>query len=133
MHNAKIGGILAIISGAFGVLGGILGAIFSIYMIGSMYGQGYVYGTPPQFTQFMTIFYSAIGVFFAIVGILGIVGGVFALKRRRWGLALAGAIAGTVTFFPCGIPSIIYVTMAKPEFAAQQLPASPEQSIPGLS
>ena len=65
----------------------------------------------------MTVFYSAIGLFYALVGVLGIVGGVFALKKNRWSLALAGAIAGTVTFFPCGIPAIIFVTLAKQEFS----------------
>jgi uncharacterized membrane protein HdeD (DUF308 family) len=68
----------------------------------------------------LTIFYSIIGILFVLVGILGIVGGVFALRKKNWGVALAGAIAGCVTFFPCGIPAIIFVTLAKPEFSARR-------------
>ena len=71
----------------------------------------------------MVVFYAAIGLLFALVGVLGIVGGIFAIKKKRWGLALAGAIAGTVTFFPCGIPAIIFVTLGKPEFSAPETPA----------
>jgi hypothetical protein len=49
--------------------------------------------------------------------VLAIVGGAFALKKRHWPLALAGAIAGTITFFPCGIPAIIFVSLGKEEFS----------------
>jgi hypothetical protein len=59
----------------------------------------------------------------ALIGALGIVGGVYAIKKKHWALALAGAIAGTVTFFPCGIPAIIFVSLGKEEFTAgEQLP-----------
>jgi len=37
-----------------------------------------------------------------LLGILGIVGGVYALKRKHWGLGLTAAIAGTLLFFPTG-------------------------------
>ncbi len=76
--------------------------------------------SPSEFLTIMTIFYAIIGLFFVLIGVLGIVGGVFALKKKRWGVALAGAIAGTVTFFPCGIPAIIFVVLAKPEFSAKK-------------
>jgi hypothetical protein len=128
-HNAKVGGILSIISGAFGVLY-LLWMVFGILMFRAMFsdphfmdGSGSL--PPSEFFTFMTIFYSAIGLFFTLVGVLAIVGGAFALKRKHWGLALAGAIAGTVVFFPCGIPAIIYAAMSKPEFAKTAPPAAP--------
>ena len=54
----------------------------------------------------------------ALGAVLGIIGGVYALQRKYWGLALAGAIAGSISFFPCGIVAIIFTAMAKPEFDA---------------
>jgi hypothetical protein len=125
-NNSKIGGILSIISGAFGVFY-LAMTVFSIYMFRAMFSQPfspfsqYPPTPPPEFFTLMTVFYSVFGGFFALIGVLGIIGGVFSLKKRRWGLALAGAIAGTITFFPCGIPAIIFVTMAKPKFAAPPL------------
>lgn len=121
-NHAKTGGILTIIAGAFGVLW-LAWAVFAILMMRFMFSMPYHYypsTPPPGFFTLIMIFYSAFGVFFLLVGVLGIVGGVFALKKKLWGLALAGAIAGTVTFFPCGIPGIIFVTMAKPEFSARK-------------
>ena len=48
--------------------------------------------------------------------ILPIVGGVFALQRRKWGWALAGSIMAIVGVFPLGVASTIFVAMAKDEF-----------------
>lgn len=63
------------------------------------------------------------GVGMALIGVLAIVGGVFALKVKHWGWALAGAIAATIVFFPCGIAAVILVTKAHPDF---QKPVQPE-------
>ena len=48
--------------------------------------------------------------------IFPILGGVFALKRRRWGWALAGSIVAIFGMFPLGVASTIFVAMAKDEF-----------------
>ena len=45
-----------------------------------------------------------------------IVGGVFALQRKRWGLALAGSIIAILAVFPLGVASTVFVAMAKDEF-----------------
>jgi hypothetical protein len=65
----------------------------------------------------------AVGVLLMIIGIVAIVGGSFAIERRVWGLALAGAICA---LFPVhvailGILAIIFVALSKGEF---DLPAA---------
>lgn len=130
-NNAKVGGILSIVSGVFGFLGAGF-YILMIWMFNFMFTETYMpYGQepmPPGFPhemfQFIAIIYGTIGVCLALIGVLAIVGGVYALQRKHWGLALAGAIAGTITFFPCGIPAIIFVSLGKGEFSA------PEPSVP---
>jgi hypothetical protein len=52
------------------------------------------------------------------LGIVAIIGGIAALRRQAWGLALAGAICA---LFPphlsvLGILAIIFISLAKPEF-----------------
>lgn len=124
MRNARIGGILTIVSGAFGVLWLLWTLFVTLFLRAMLSSTTSSRPLPPEFFTFMTVFYAGIGIFFALVGIFGIIGGVFALKRRNWGLALAGAIAGSVTFFPVGIPAIIYVTMARPEFSSRIPPST---------
>jgi hypothetical protein len=72
-----------------------------------------------MFDSLMTMMYGAMGVGSALLGVLGIIGGAYALKRQYWGLALTGAIAGVLVFFPCGIPAIIFVAISRAEFASR--------------
>ncbi len=117
--NHTVGGVLSIISGVFGFFhSGVY--FFLAYMFRFIVDASYIpYTTPPPAEIFtiMTVIYSAIGAFFALLSILGIVGGVYALKKKRWALALTGAIAGTLIIPLCGIPAIIFVTLAKQEFS----------------
>lgn len=58
----------------------------------------------------------AIAVVAIVFGIIALIGGINAIKRRRWGLALAGAILATPIMPPLGVLSIIFVSMGKREF-----------------
>ena len=51
-----------------------------------------------------------------ILVILAIVGGVYALKRKTWGLALAGSIAAIFISCPLGIAAIVFTILSKNEF-----------------
>lgn len=129
-NHARVGGILTIIAGAFSVFQ-ILMVLLMIFMFQFMFRDpSFFDGAAPaeefhiMMANIITVFYGAWGLFAALTGALAIVGGVYALKKKRWGLALAGAIAGTCTFFPCGIPAIIFVSLARPESSAPE-PAAP--------
>ena len=52
-----------------------------------------------------------------ILGIIAIIGGMRALKRKTWGGALAGSICALFPIFPLGLLAIIFVSMSKKEFA----------------
>lgn len=95
-------GILTIVAGAIDIILGIMVAavaeVFGIF--GGFRGLG------------------AIGVPMMVIGVVAIVGGIFAIRRRVWGLALAGAICA---LFPphigvLGVLSIIFVALSKKEF-----------------
>ena len=131
MNNyAKVGGILTIVSGSFSVFH-LAMFLFMIFLFRLGFSEPFFPPEAPPVDQFfsvfiniMTVFYGALGLFFVLLGALAIVGGINALKRKRWGLALAGAIASTFTFFPCGIAAVIFVSLARPEFLAAE-PAAP--------
>jgi hypothetical protein len=57
-----------------------------------------------------------VGAPFIILGIIAIVGGIYALKRRIWGLALVGSICALPAGFLLGLLAIIFVSLGKGEF-----------------
>lgn len=130
-NNARIGGILSIVAGALGGIGSLIGMLFMILIFSfattdsSYYYDGYRYAEG-SFAVIMVIWIT-FAVFFVLVGALGVVGGIFAIRRKNWGLALAGAIAGTITFFPVGVPAIIFVALGKGEFEKVSPTTSPVQ------
>ena len=50
------------------------------------------------------------------IGLLAIIGGIFAIKRSKWRLALAGSIAAAINPTPLGIAAIVLVVLSKKEF-----------------
>jgi len=98
-----VAGILSIIAGAVELLGGIvvggIAAVLTAFI--KMPGLGAIFGFP-----------------LIILGIVAVVGGIYSLRRRAWGLALAGAICSV--FLPhitiLGILAIIFIAISKREF-----------------
>jgi hypothetical protein len=97
-----VAGALEILSGIFvGVLFGALSTMFDLFTdLGALPGLGAIIGIP-----------------FVILGIVALIGGIFSLQRKNWGLSLAGAICA---LFPggglLGILSVIFVSLSKKEF-----------------
>ena len=95
-------GVLAIIGGALNLL---VALAVSLFM--------------PIAAPFRYAFLSvgAIGLLWLATGIIAIVGGVFALQRRRWGLSLAGAICALMPPSTLlGIASTVFVALGREEF-----------------
>ena len=96
------GGILAIIAGVLQVIFGLVFAT-AAGIAGSIFGMGWV---------------GAIGAPMIILGVVALIGGIYATKRRIWGLALVGAICALIgPWFILGILAIIFIAMGKGEFA----------------
>ena len=114
-----VAGILNIVSGALSILGSIgaiIGILFFIPFTTSI-GPGPVPGLDSWLIPgvFETILVIA-AVFLLIVGILPIIGGIYALQRKKWGLALAGSIAAIFGSTIMGILATIFTAMSKDEF-----------------
>jgi hypothetical protein len=84
--------------------------------------------------SFAILSVGAIGLFWLITGIMALIGGVFALQRRHWGVSLAGAICAIVPPSSLlGILSTVFVALAREEFAAgpdRGSPRTPELISP---
>jgi hypothetical protein len=119
-NKGQISGILSIVSGVMA----LLGALCMLFVVAFMttilemaFEMDSFYPYDAQtFANFMNMFYGTTGIVLAILGIFGIIGGVFAIKRKYWGLGLAAAIVSIITFFPCGIAATVLIAMGKSEF-----------------
>jgi hypothetical protein len=76
-------GILCIIAGVLILV--IVGWVVVLNVGGPSHEGGYG-------VIFLALVFAPISILSIILGIFAIVGGIYALKRRRWGLALAGSI-----------------------------------------
>ena len=79
-------GILSIIAGVLQVIMGIAASVFGA-IGGAFIGMEWL---------------AAIGIPLIIFGIVAIVGGIYALRRQVWGLALAGSICALVSPWEVG-------------------------------
>jgi hypothetical protein len=60
---------------------------------------------------------AGIGAGIIAIGIIALIGGIFTLRRKAWGFALAGAILALFPIVPLGVLAIIFVSMGKNEFS----------------
>lgn len=108
-------GILAIIAGAVGVTEWVVVAVLEILAFGWLPMSGLL-GLDGVVVATFAIMITT--------GILAIVGGIFAVKRKRWRLALAGSICVMFCFIfipifsnvPLAIAAIVLVVLGKGEF-----------------
>jgi hypothetical protein len=114
-----VAGILDIVGGALSILGAsavFLGILFFIPISRSA-GPGPV---PEMGCWMIPGILEAIlliaAVYFIVVGVLPIIGGVYALRRKKWRLALAGSIAAIFGSCVLGILATIFTAMSRDEF-----------------
>ncbi len=122
-----VAGILDIVSGAMGVM---FGLFMAIPMHAARLAQaapgatgriaprvaphmGAIPHMPPFFFPGMGI---VMGIVLALIGVLAIVGGVYALKTKGWGLALAGSIGAVLTGRLLGVLALILIVLGRKDF-----------------
>jgi hypothetical protein len=112
------GGILAIIVGVFElIIGGLMAALPELisipFDISGFPHPGEIFDTTVITSNLLIA-----GIVIAVLGIIAIVGGISAIRRGSFGLALAGAICSlpSGTF---GVLAVIFVALAGREFEAE--------------
>ena len=106
-----VAGILAIVSGGLGLIWSyilvILGTVGSAVL-------SFVEAEIPAFVP--GVVFSAIAIPLFAVSVLAIVGGVFALQRKRWRWALAGSIVAIFSSAIFGMVSTVLIALSRKEF-----------------
>jgi hypothetical protein len=106
---ATVAGVLNIIAGALSIVG-VMALVFASTIVGHIAAEEKEF--PLFAVETLLGGFAALGL---IVALLAIVGGIFALRRRRFGWAITGAIAACFSFPPLGVPAVILVVLAEKE------------------
>jgi len=118
------GGILSVIGGAFEVIGGMIMVVLPMGIrillrlaLLPFHPGGWWERIIPVLPAWLII----VGVPLLALGIIAIIGGVSALRRKSFGLSLAGAICALPSpSHILGILAVIFVSLAKREFEAEK-------------
>jgi hypothetical protein len=111
-------GIIDIICGIWGMIAGLVLIILSIASTALLQ---YLDTGIPEFV--LIIIFLGVGIPFLILGALSLTGGIYCLRRARWGLALTGAIASLFVCTLLGIAAIIFTAISRREFNTNQSPS----------
>jgi hypothetical protein len=105
-----VAGILIIVSGVTGLIA-VFGLIIAIIVTG-----GFNISETEQIPTFVPVLLTGIAIPLAVVSILSLVGGIYAVQRKKWRLALAGSISVIFASIPVGIAATILTALSKDEF-----------------
>jgi hypothetical protein len=114
------GGVLSILAGAFEVIGG--GIMVALVSLGIPFRLAFLPFRPEGWFErvlpAIPICLIIVGALLLVLGIIAIVGGISAIRRRSFGLSLAGAICALPAKI-LGILAVIFVSLSKREFEAE--------------
>ncbi len=114
------GGICSIVGGSLSLMGAAMMGMIVMFGYASIAGMWGMWGHEPHMMPWGAGLMALWWLPGLIFGVVAIVGGVFALKRRYWGWSLAGAICATLTpmSFILGVPAIVFIALSRDEFQA---------------
>ena len=131
-------GILNLISGAMGIAGGVTTIILGGF-VGRLGGLSteisdalseWAGAWIPKATDLQSLITEvagissailmAVGIMLLVFGVIALIGGIYAIKRQKWGLALAGSILALPAGGILGILAIIFVSLGRREFSPCQ-------------
>jgi len=112
-----VAGIINIIVGVFNLLGMLVIVMVLVAISSGILALSAVINIMPMWLSgiaqgLMLIIAMCLAIFSA----LPLVGGIYAVQRKNWGLALAGSIVAILSSAPLGIASTVLVALAKNEF-----------------
>lgn len=116
--KSTVAGVLTLVIGAIDLIA-FLGTIIAITLFNNSsrfvdYIEDQIY---PMTTDWFVAMLIVMAVVFAVAAVLAILGGISALERKRWGLALAGAIVSIIgPWWPIGITGTVFTALARDEF-----------------
>ncbi len=113
-------GIICIVGGVsiFGLIGIATVTMFFVPFTSSVVSEAIPGITHEIISGSLSPMLVIVPILFFVAGILSLIGGIYAVQRRKWKLALAGSIAAIFGATLIGILATVFIVMAKDEFKA---------------
>ena len=112
-----VAGILLFVAVLIHLAGGIFEVIL-VFAVGSaqLFNGFFMDLFPTSMHQYIQVV-MMLSAFYCLVGIvLELLGGVYAIKRKKWIFTVIGSVCALLAFFPVGIPALIFTITSKNEF-----------------
>jgi hypothetical protein len=108
------GGVLNIISGIFGFIGSFFLAFIAV-VVNRAVAAGIIEDYP-RLAELPAAFFWFLAFILFVLSLITLLGGVLAVQRKAWGLALAGSICAILHSNILGIIATVFVAMSRSEF-----------------
>lgn len=109
-----IAGYLLVVTGIITILGIV---IMTIILWAMSQGMAAGFVEPANIPAGLIL---VMGLMLSLPAIVSVIGGIYAVRRRLWGMALAGAICSCFYFNVLGIPALVLIILSKNEFIVNQ-------------
>jgi hypothetical protein len=114
--KSTIAGVLDIIAGVMSLIGACVLFLIGIIGTGAITTAGAHDPMAARMAFLPIAMFGPLALLCLVIGVLAVIGGIAAIRQRRFWLALVGSIAALFSFFPIGIPAIVLTVMAEREF-----------------
>ena len=113
---AKKKTVMPLVGGILIVVGGVLALLAGIGLVASVGAFDSLMLVDVEGVDMLEDLLTACGILFIIFGLVGLLGGVFAIMRKHFGLAILGGIFALFGWFLPALIGLILVGMSKEEF-----------------
>lgn len=113
---AKKKTVMPLVGGILILVGGVITLLWGVALAGSVGALDALNPVDVEAVDLVSDLLTACGVILLILGLVGVLGGVFAIMRKHFGLAILGGIFALPGFFIPALIGLILVGMSKDEF-----------------
>ncbi len=113
---AKKKTVMPLIGGVLILLGGVLSLVAGLGLVASVGALDSLMLIDVEGVNMFEDLLTACGIIFIILGLIGILGGVFAMMRKHFGLAVLGGVFALAGWFIPALIGLILIGVSKDEF-----------------
>ncbi len=135
MGRPEVAGALNLVAGIPATGGGIAVVLVGGSLSGLQFPSwlAYLQGAAlspetPGITVLAPLLLGALGSVLIPLGLIAVLGGIEALRRRHWRIAFAGALCAAACFPVLGVPSAVLLVLSRTQFGAAQSESREERT-----